>query len=225
MTDLRLVIFDVDGTLVDSRGMVLAAMRAAYGALGAPMPADDTLMRQVGRSLDLIFPEVSPELDARDHAALAAGYRDAFQQLRTLGRGENHSPLFPGAAAALAALAGQSATLLGIATGKSRRGWRVLDDMHGWGRLFQTVQTADDHPSKPHPSMIAACLTETGVARERAVMIGDTSFDIDMGRAAGVATIAVPWGNHPPDMLDADALIGDFADLPATIDALIGPER
>lgn len=220
MSDLRLVIFDVDGTLVDSRGMVLASMAAAYESIGAAMPPAETLMQQVGRSLDLIFPAVSPELSTQDHAALSAGYRDAFQRLRAKGHGEQVSPLFPGTAEVLEALSQQPETLLGIATGKSMRGWRVLEDMHGWSGRFLTVQTADHHPSKPHPSMVETCLKDTGVDAARAIMVGDTTFDMDMARAASVRSVGVTWGNHTPEMLDADHVISEFGALLDIVDSL-----
>src|SRR5690606_20864312 len=110
--------------------------------------------------------------------------------------------------------------LLGAATGKSRRGLRATFDSHDLHRHFSTLQCADDHPSKPHPSMLLAALAETGAAPGRAVMIGDTEYDIQMGRAAGMATIGVAWGYHAPARLSAagaDRLARDFAELEALI--------
>lgn len=219
---MRLVIWDVDGTLVDSRAVVLQAMQAAYAALDLPAPDDASIMGQVGRSLELIFPDLSPNLDPRDHSALAEAYRQAYFRQRMAQGSAATSPFFPGARAALDALAAQPMTLQAVATGKSRRGLHAMIEGHGLQGRFQSLQTADDHPSKPHPSMVLACLSETGIDATRAVMVGDTTYDMDMARAAGVATIAVPWGNHPAEHLDADSVIADFADLPAVLDDLIG---
>lgn len=223
MSDLRLVIFDVDGTLVDSQEMIFAAFTYAYEGLGFDVPDRTTALGFVGMSLEKIFPNLSPELSQADHDALAQGYRDAYAHIRKT-RGSNAtSPFFPGAKAALDALQQEDWTILAVATGKSKRGLDKLIAGYGLEGYFQSQQTADHHPSKPHPAMVQACLSETGVAADRAVMIGDTTFDMDMGRAAGVKTIGVSWGYHPTESLQADVIIQDFGALPAEIDQLIGP--
>jgi len=113
--------------------------------------------------------------------------------------------------------------LLGIATGKSRRGVTHLIEKHGYDGWFTTIQTADDHPSKPHPSMIVAALTETGLEPQAAVMIGDTSFDIEMARAAGAGAAGVSWGNHQVAELQragAHTIANDFNELEQHIESL-----
>ena len=135
------------------------------------------------------------------------------------------SPLFPGADAVLRDLAAQDETLLAIATGKSRRGLEHVFDIHGFRSMFHSVQCADDHPSKPHPSMVEACLRDTGVEPEHAVIIGDTSFDIEMGRAAGIHAVAVDWGYHPGESLlalGAAELLTRFDELPRALDRIWG---
>lgn len=117
---------------------------------------------------------------------------------------------------------------LGIATGKSQRGVRRLFDQEGWHGLFATIQTADEHPSKPHPSMIQTAITETGADPTSTVMIGDTSFDIAMGLNAGVHTIGVAWGYHAVDELTdagAHAIVDEFISLERMIDRMLGSER
>ena len=133
-------------------------------------------------------------------SALVAHYRDGFVSASAQA-GDGAAPLYPGARAALDRLAAEPGTLLGVATGKARRGLDHLLAAHDLGRLFATAQTADDHPSKPHPSMLLAALAETGAGAGRAVMVGDTEFDMAMGRAAGMATIGVAWGYHPRERL------------------------
>ncbi|MCK0122475.1 HAD-IA family hydrolase [Loktanella sp. F6476L] len=224
MPEPRLVIFDVDGTLVDSQEMIVAAFTHAYGGLDLAPPPRDQMLRFVGRSLELIFPELSPELDAPLHDKLTQGYRDAYFHLRKT-RGSNAtSPLYPGAMRALETLRAQDWTLLAVATGKSKRGLDKLIEGYGLEGYFLSQQVADFHPSKPHPAMVQACLNETGVAADRTVMIGDTTFDIDMGRAAGVKTIGVSWGYHPVETLQADTIIHSFDALHSAIDDLIGLE-
>lgn len=220
MTDLRLVIFDVDGTLVDSQAEILAAMAAAFASEGLPAPDRADILGIVGLSLDVAFSRLLPAADNAQQARLVRAYKEAFVGLRA--SGQELGPLYPGARAALDALAAQDHTLLAVATGKSRRGLDKVLDRHDLRGLFQSEQVADHHPSKPHPSMVLTALAETGVAPARAVMVGDTSFDMEMGRAAGVSTIGVPWGYHPVGSLAADRIIDDFAALPATLDDLLG---
>lgn len=218
MSDLRLAIFDVDGTLVDSQSHILAAMEAGFAALDRPVPPRDAVLAIVGLSLEVGVMRLAPDMTAAEAERLVAAYREAFFALRV---GSAASPLYPGAAEALAALSTRDEVLLGVATGKSRRGLDHVLDAHGMTKMFVTTQVSDHHPSKPHPAMVEAALGETGVAPDRAVMVGDTEFDIEMGRAAGVRTIGVSWGYHGVDRLGAadrvidrfDALIPALNDL------------
>ena len=225
MSDLRLVIFDVDGTLVDSQDMIFAAFTFAYQRLGLPVPDRAHALSFVGMSLEKIFPLMSPAQDPATHRALAQGYRDAYFHIRKEKGSAATSPFFPGARAALDRLRAQDWTLLAVATGKSKRGLDKLIEGYALDGYFQSQQTADHHPSKPHPAMVQACLDETGVDPSRAVMIGDTTFDVEMGQAAGVKTIGVSWGYHPVADLPADQIIESFDALDGAIDQLIGPAK
>jgi len=136
--------------------------------------------------------------------------------------GEAASPLYPSAREALDRLAAQPATLLGVATGKARRGLDHALASHGLTRLFQTLQTADLHPSKPHPAMLQAALAETGVEPARAAMIGDSTYDMQMARAAGLFAVGVAWGYHDADALraaGAETILETFEALDAALDA------
>ena len=124
--------------------------------------------------------------------AMAQTYRDVFFKLRA--DATHAEPLYPGVRDTLAALSRREDVLLGIATGKSRRGVDHLVDREGWDDLFATIQTADDAPSKPHPGMIRRALAQTGIAAGDAAMVGDTTFDMDMARAAGISAIGVSYG-------------------------------
>lgn len=216
---LRLVVFDVDGTLVDSQGSILSAMAAAFDAVGRTAPAREEVLGIVGLSLDHAMQRLAPAAGAADRDALVTAYKKAYFDQR-MTQGEGGSPLFPGAAEVLRQLADWPDLLLGVATGKSRRGLDALLAQHGLGRAFVTRQVADDHPSKPHPSMLLAAMAETGTEPGDAVMIGDTSFDMEMAAAAGVAGIGVSWGYHPREQLHTARLVIErFEDLP---DALHG---
>jgi len=220
---MKLVIFDVDGTLVDSLRDILASMAAAFTGQGLAVPSDDTIKGIVGLSLPVAMDRLAPPgVDAAGLEALVAGYKAAYAALRVQ-NGAAGSPLFPGALAALDRLAADPGVRLAVATGKSRRGLDGLIAAHGLEGRFASTQVADDHPSKPDPSMVLACLRETGIAAGDAVMVGDTDFDIDMGRAAGVRTVGVQWGYHPVERLArADLLIDRFAALDAALARLWG---
>jgi len=219
MSDLRLVVFDVDGTLVDSQAHILAAMARAFAAAGRPSPPREAVLGIVGLSLPVAMARLSPEAPS-DVPVLVDAYREAFATLRLSGDGAALSPLYPRALDCLRALSSEPWTLLGVATGKSRRGLTHLFELHGLGSTFQTVQVADDHPSKPHPAMLDACLSETGADAARSIMIGDTTYDIEMGLSAGFRTIGVSWGYHPADALHAAGahqVIDDFAALSSVL--------
>ena len=196
---LRLLVFDVDGTLVDSQALILGAMAAAFDAIAHPCPPRAQVLGIVGLSLPVAMARLAPDLGADDHARLVDSYRAAFGQMRL----DQVAPLYPGARAALDLLAQDDSLLLGVATGKSRRGLSALLAAHGLADRFTTLQVADDHPSKPHPAMLLAALAETGVEATSAVMLGDTSYDMEMARAAGVTGIGVSWGYHPVAQLHA----------------------
>ncbi len=194
----RLAIFDCDGTLVDSQKVICRAMGDCFTAAGREPPADERTRRIVGLSLHEAMAELLPDEPDATHADLAERYKRAFLQLRRAGQVEED--LFAGVAELLAELE-EDGWLLGVATGKSDRGLGLCLDGHGIRRRFVTLQTADRHPSKPHPSMIHAAMAEAGAAPETTVMIGDTSYDMAMARAAGVTAIGVAWGYHQAEEL------------------------
>lgn len=208
---LRLVIFDVDGTLVDSQADILAAMALAFDAVDLPAPDRPTVLGIVGLSLDVAMERLAPDAD---HPLMVQAYKDAYMTLRAETGAAQSSPLYPGARDTLERLQAIPDVLLGVATGKSKRGLDKLIEAHALEKMFVTRQVADFHPSKPHPSMIHQAMSEAGVGRESTVMIGDTSFDMDMAAAAGVRGLGVSWGYHPVTSLTAaHAVLDDFAAL------------
>ncbi len=223
MSATRLVVFDMDGTLIDSQHLILAAMRRAFAEVGREAPERTRILSVVGLSLPEALGALAPDLEPAELFALAAHYREGFVAQRAAGGAEAHAPLYPGARAALDRLAGDPATLMGVATGKARPGLDHTYAAHGIGGYFATSQTSDGHPSKPHPSMLLRALQETGCEARHAVMVGDTEFDIVMGRAAGFTTVAVTWGYHPRARLQAagaDAVIDRFEALDAALAGL-----
>ena len=216
---LRLILFDVDGTLVDSQASIVAAMTATFAAARLPVPARTRLLSIVGLSLDHAMRQLAP--DAPSHGDLVEGYKAAYHAQRLQDGSGKGSPLYPGALDALRQLAAVPDILLGVATGKSQRGLDALLSAHGLERTFFTRQVADHHPSKLHPSMIETAMAEAWVGRGATVMIGDTSFDMDMAQAAGVAGIGVSWGYHDRAALqNAATVIDRFEALPAALDQI-----
>ncbi len=197
---MKLVLFDCDGTLADSQNAICAAMDEAFIGLGLIAPGRAKTLAIVGLSLPEAFAALAPEQPQARRIRLAEGYRAAAQRLRLA---STEDPLFPGAEAAVRHFAARDDVWLGMATGKSRRGVDRMIAQHRWDGFFDTLQTADDNPSKPHPGMIERALRETGADAAQAVMIGDTTYDIEMAAAAGVRAIGVSWGYHPVAELQA----------------------
>lgn len=215
---LRLILFDVDGTLVDSQASILRAMCTAFAQFKLPEPQRGDVLSIVGLSLDHGIARLCPDLPRQAQSELVQAYKDAFNRQHDRA---SLSPLYPGARAMLDQLAARPDTVLGVATGKSLRGLKVLLADHGLEKMFVTLQVADHHPSKPHPSMIETAMAETGVEVGNTVMIGDTSFDMDMAQAAGVAGIGVSWGYHAvADLGSASCIINSFDELPQAINSI-----
>lgn len=213
----RLAIFDCDGTLVDSQANICLAMEHAFDEAGMVPPSRHATRRIVGLSLVEAMRVLLPGAEAQVHADMAERYKASYLVLRN--NGLEHEPLYDGIAALLSSM-DESGWLLGVATGKSDRGLERCLDHHGIRGLFVTLQTADRHPSKPHPAMVYQALADAGAEAANAVVIGDTVYDIHMGKAAGTRTIGVNWGYHPVDELrgaGADAIAESMDELEAIL--------
>jgi phosphoglycolate phosphatase len=212
----RLFVFDCDGTLVDSQHSIVAAMAAAWARHDLPAPAASDVRRIVGLTLEIAIARLLPEADDAKHRALAAAYREIVHGLR-VGKAQDtlQEPLFPGIRELIEALAAPE-IFLGVATGKNRRGLEHTLSTHGLRERFHTLQTADVCRSKPDPEMVLRAMAETGMEPASTVVIGDTSFDMEMARAAGATAIGVAWGYHEVAELwsaGAHAVISQPADL------------
>lgn len=201
---MKLAVFDCDGTLVDSQVNIIRAMRDAFARVGIPAPDDHAIRHVVGLSLVETMVMLLPDAAADVHTALAEEYRGAYHRLRAAGT-LAVEPLYPGIRDTIVALT-DAGWALGVATGKSDRGLALILAHHNLTHHFVTLQTADRHPSKPHPAMLQLAMMEAGAAPDATVMIGDTAYDMAMANAAGVRAIGVDWGYHDTaTLLDAGA--------------------
>lgn len=209
---MRLILFDCDGTLVDSQHMIVAAMNGAFKTVGLEPPSRKQTLSIVGRSLH----EAMTDLTDNDHPIdeMVMAYKKSFFELRS--NDDYHEPLYEGALACLEALAKEDDILIGMATGKSRRGVDAILKLHDLQGQFATIQTADNAPSKPNPAMVFQALKETGATAEETVLIGDTSFDMVMAANANIVGLGVTWGYHDTSELKrsgASALFDSFGEL------------
>ncbi|MEQ8602646.1 MAG: HAD-IA family hydrolase [Marivibrio sp.] len=217
---LRLAVFDCDGTLVDSAGVIVAAMNAAWAAEGLPAPEEALVRRQVGLPLVQAIANIAHAHAAELHHRLADHYRDAFLGGTMLDRHEE--PLFPGCRAALEALAGDD-VILAVATGKGRRGLQQTLERHNLSPYFTVLKTADDGPGKPAPDILLDAMAEVGAEPWNTVVIGDTIFDMAMAANARAKAVGVGWGYHPPHELTkagAHALAERFEQVPVLAQTL-----
>lgn len=215
--NLRLIVFDCDGTLVDSGHAIVATMQAAWAREGLAGPDAAAVRQQVGLPLSQAIARIAAEHPPATHERLVAHYRAA--SLAAQEAGAHGGALFPGCREALDALAAQG-TILGVATGKGRRGLEATLDQHGLAPYFTVLKTADDGPGKPNPDILLDAMAEVGADAGDTVMVGDTAFDVEMAVRARTRAVGVTWGYHAPPALTqagAHALAGGFEELPRLI--------
>ncbi|OCP34833.1 HAD-IA family hydrolase [Ensifer sp. LC163] len=202
---MKLALFDCDGTLVDSGGLIHEVMARTFEAFDLERPAISATKGIIGLTLDIAI----ARLLGRDHVddqalAMTAHYKAIFSGVR--GEAGFQELLFPGIAQMMQALSGRDELLIGAVTGKSRRGLTHIAETHGFDRMFFVSRTADDCPSKPHPAMVTECCSEAGIDPSDTVVIGDAIYDMQMAKAAGAAAIGVAWGYASvPDLVEAGA--------------------
>ena len=222
---IRLAVFDCDGTLVDSQHSIVAAMHAACAAHQLDEPSAELVRRVVGlhllEAIRVLWPACAEDTLIRIQASYIAAFRDLRAQ------GLVNDPLYPGARETIEHL-DASGWILGVATGKSHRGLMATLDRHAMTSRFVTFQTSDRAAGKPHPEMLHKAMAEAGAEPAATVMIGDTTFDMEMARAARTRAVGVAWGYHGADELraaGAELIVSDFAELPPALDTLLGPRQ
>ncbi len=205
----ELLIFDWDGTLMDSAAAIVGALQSACADVGLPVPSDEQARYIIGLGLNDAMGHILPDVDPTDYPRIVERYR--FHYLRK----DADTALFPGAAELVTSLK-QAGFLLAVATGKGRRGLERVLENTGLQGLFHASRCADEGHSKPDPAMLRALLDELAVSNGQALMIGDTTHDMAMARGAGVARLAVAYGAHPRDALLSYgplACVGDLKEL------------
>ncbi|MFN9075012.1 MAG: HAD-IA family hydrolase [Hyphomonadaceae bacterium] len=200
----RFAVFDIDGTLVDSRAIITACMDKAFIGAGMPPPGFERTRRVIGLSLAPGLAYLAPQADDALRTLILESYRTAFFEMRQ--DPTFHSPAYDGADALLRSLLADN-WVLGIATGKSRRGLDAMLEQHAWGHLFQAHFCADDGPGKPHPHMVLENMRVVGAQPDQTLVIGDSEHDMAMAIAAGTTAIGVSWGfGTTEEMLAAGAV-------------------
>lgn len=219
---MKLVVFDMDGTLIDTHALITEQMAAAFIGTGLAAPSPEASRRVIGLSLPVAIGQLAGSDDADLIDRLVETYRSSYRA--NLETAADREPLFPGTREALDRLRGDEETILGIATGKGLQGVHRILGNHGLTDHFNTLQTPDHNPSKPHPGMLLRAMAETGADTAETIMIGDTTYDIGLANAAGVRSIGVTWGYHDRDELvaaGATVLIDRYEDLDAALASLL----
>ncbi|MFC4625188.1 HAD-IA family hydrolase [Daeguia caeni] len=215
---MKLVLFDCDGTLVDSGDTIHRCMVESFIDAGLTPPEKQATHSIIGLSLPLAIARLlGREPDEQAHW-LAQRYKENFVRMRQ--SPDFSEPLYDGILPLLQQLAGRDDVLLGIVTGKSHRGVRSIFEHHGIGRHFSVVRTADDCPSKPHPAMVLESCSEMGIEPARTIVVGDAIYDMQMARAAGALATGVSWGYHD-DVALVEAGARHILGVPADFHAVL----
>jgi len=216
---VKLAVFDVDGTLVDSREIILRAAREASADVGLPEPTYDEVRKVVGLSLSAALQRLAPQLSEAELAEFVGRYQASF--LRMHATPGFHEPLYDGAEETLQRLKREGWTIA-MATGKSRRGVERWMAREGWADLFTSTHCADDGPGKPDPAMLVAAMKAAGARPEATIMIGDTDHDMRMAVNARTRPQGVAWGFQTAEEIRAAGaahVAHDFDELNAELDA------
>ncbi len=201
VSPLKLVVFDCDGTLVDSQYNIIHCMNQSFAACGLPVPTDHDVRGIIGLNLEEAIHELMTEKENLELLhRLVDNYKQAFRAHRM--EPDHHEPLYEGTLEAIRQL-DAAGVLMAVATGKSMRGLKAVIEMHGLEAYFTSLQTPDHNPGKPHPQMLEQAMNVVGVSPENTYMIGDTSYDMMLAKNANCTAVGVSWGYHDPEMLQA----------------------
>jgi len=216
---MKLVLFDCDGTLVDSAGLIHETMRRTFAQFAKPEPMFADTKSIIGLTLDIAIARMQGKEHAdEEDVEMMAYYKSLFAVVRK--DLDFKEPLFPGIRELIDEIGPRDNLLIGAVTGKSRRGLNLVMETHGFDRYFVVGRTADDCPSKPHPAMVTECCGETGMEPADTLVIGDAIYDMQMAKAAGAKAVGVSWGYASVDELKkagADAVVHHPSEILAHI--------
>lgn len=220
MSEPLLILFDCDGTLIDSASTIAAVMHATFAAAGEPAVSDAQVRNIIGLSLPFAIGQL---LSIDPASTKALHLTDAYKAQYTVMKAASleREPAYPGVRELLTALARMDPVLGGVVTGKSRRGLIQHAAEQNFEWLLPISRTADDCASKPAPDMVLECCSQAGVDEARTLVIGDTSYDMQMAQAAGARAIGVSWGYHTKERLmeaGAETVLGHPSNLLTILD-------
>lgn len=212
---MKLVLFDCDGTLVDSAHLIHEVMGRTFRDFGMDAPEPAATRSIIGLTLDRAIARLLglDDVDAKS-SDMTAHYRSIFRPVRD--EPGMQEPLYPGIRQLIDDISARDNLILGAVTGKSRRGLDTICDTHGFNTTFFVSRTADDCPSKPHPAMVLECCAHTGISAADTVVIGDSIYDMEMAKAAGARAIGVSWGYGSVEDLKrsgADVIVESASDI------------
>jgi phosphoglycolate phosphatase len=217
---MPLIIFDMDGTLIDSVALIVETVTDAFSSINEPVPTETAIRAISGITAHDAMRILAPQAEAKRVEQILDSYRSHYRERA----GINREPLFAGALAALDRLQERKDTILAIATGKGFRSATTLLERHSLLDRFHSIETPDHNRGKPDPQMVHTAMEKAGATKAETVMIGDTTHDMRMAKSAGVKALGVAWGYHEVTELNAagaDMVIENFDQLDKAIDELL----
>jgi phosphoglycolate phosphatase len=215
---MRLVVFDCDGTLVDSQQAIVASTEAALATYGLGAPSRTAILHAVGLPVDVAMRLHAPDVDDETLAKVIDVFRDSYQKLSQ--QDDRGQVMFDGLHDLICQLGEQDQLAMAIVTMKSRRGLGRVVDAYNIRSYFQSLKSADDGPGKPAPDLLLDAMRECDVSAEQTVMVGDTSFDMLMAKAAGAHAVGVAWGYQDIDELE-EAGADEIANSPEQLQRIL----
>lgn len=219
---MKLILFDCDGTLIDSAAIIHACMERAFEEGGQAIPQLNETKSVIGLSLDLAIAKLLQRPVDDEVRYLTSRYKHHSRSLREAS--DIEEPFYDGILELLEELLAQDEILVGVVTGKSRRNLDKLLERNNFHGRFVTTRTADECPSKPHPAMVLECCADTGMDPKQAIVVGDAIYDMQMAVNAGARAVGVSWGYAPVDHLH-QAGAHHIIEKPDELSAIVGPEQ
>ncbi|MEE2746575.1 MAG: HAD-IA family hydrolase [Pseudomonadota bacterium] len=215
-----LVVFDCDGTISDSQKSIIDCMTLTFNKFGLVPPSPLDIKQIIGLNLNIAMNQLLPSGDVDLITELVKAYKENY--IKEQSGKDPKVPLFPNARRTIIEMSARGWNL-GIATGKSKRGLKATLEAHDIFKYFCTIQTSDTSESKPSPQMLYQAMSETDMQPDNTVMVGDTTFDMEMAQNAGIKSIGVSWGYHEvSDIMRSGAIVivDEFSSIHSAVERL-----